>query len=365
MEFLHDSLLPENQEKLVIQAAPFGPTWLPEDSDDIPISLDDQVQRAVDCYNAGATVLHVHVREEDGSGSKRLARFNEALERLRAAVPKMLLQVGGSISFAPVEQGDAAKWLDFDTRHLLAELRPKPDQVTIMINTSQLNMTEQMSEDDIEGTCLSRAEYYKSYRDMIDDAPPSWVDEHLRRLVANRIQPHFMLLHVHQLETLEMMLRRGAYTGPVVLNYVAMGGGAAAHHPADMIEFIRRCPDGAVVTIESTMRSVIPMCTMAIALGQHVRVGNEDNLWRRKGERMTTVEQIEQMVRIAGELGRDVATGDDARRIYQIGTHWQSTDETLANLGMRPNRKAGQRGTLAREEFDDRISAPAARYAVR
>src|SRR6185312_16992581 len=78
MEFLHDSLLPENQEKLVIQAAPFGPTWLPEDSDDIPISLDDQVQRALDCYNAGATVLHVHVREEDGSGSKRLARFNEA-----------------------------------------------------------------------------------------------------------------------------------------------------------------------------------------------------------------------------------------------------------------------------------------------
>jgi uncharacterized protein (DUF849 family) len=349
MEFLHDSLLPENQEKLVIQAAPFGPTWLKGDVADLPITMDEQIQRAVDCYNAGATVLHVHVREEDGTGSKRIPRFNEMLERLRVAVPKMVLQVGGSISFAPVEEGDPAKWLNFDTRHLLAELKPTPDQVTIMINTSQLNMTEQMLAEDMQGTCLTNPNYFNAYRDMIADAPPSWVEEHLRRLVANRIQPHFMLLHVHQLETVEMMIRRGAYTGPLVLNYVAMGGGAAAHHPADLIEFIRRCPDGAVVTVESMMRSVIPMCTIAIALGQHVRVGIEDNLWRRRGERMTTVEQIEQMVRISRELGREIASGEDARRIYQIGTHWTSADETLANLGMRPNRKLDQRGAPLRK----------------
>jgi len=349
MEFLHDSLLPENQEELVIQAAPYGPTWLPGDSDDLPITMEQQIQCAIDCYNAGASVLHVHVREEDGTGSKRLPRFNEMLDRLRLAVPKMVLQVGGSISFAPLAEGDPAKWLNFDTRHLLAELKPAPDQVTIMINTSQLNLTEQMGEDEIAGTCLTNAHYHSAYRDMVADAPPSWVEEHLRRLVASRIQPHFMLLHVHQLETVEMMIRRGAYTGPMVLNYVAMGGGAAAHNPADLVEFIRRCPDGAVVTVESTMRSVLPMCTIAIALGQHVRVGNEDNLWARKGERISSVNQIEQMVRIARELGREVANGEDAHRIYRIGTHWKTADETLRNLGMRPNRLPGQRGTPLRE----------------
>ncbi len=101
MHFFDDSLLPENQEKLVIQVAPYGPEWLPSDSDDIPVSMDQQVQKAVDCYNAGATVLHVHVREADGKGSKKMSTFNELLARLRVAVPKMLLQVGGSISFAP------------------------------------------------------------------------------------------------------------------------------------------------------------------------------------------------------------------------------------------------------------------------
>ena len=44
------------------------PSDFPED---IPVSMEDQMQKAVDCYNAGATVLHLHVRELDGKGSKR------------------------------------------------------------------------------------------------------------------------------------------------------------------------------------------------------------------------------------------------------------------------------------------------------
>ena len=86
--------------------------------------MKDQVQKAVDCYNAGATVLHVHVREADGKGSKRLSKFNELLADLRVAVPDMVLQVGGSISFAPETEGEKAKWLSDDTRHMLAELEP-------------------------------------------------------------------------------------------------------------------------------------------------------------------------------------------------------------------------------------------------
>ena len=86
------------------------------------------------------------------------------------------------------------------------------------------------------------------------------------------------------------------------------------------------------------------MNAMAIALGLHVRVGIEDNLWGRKGERITSVQQIEQTVRLARELGRDIATGADAKRIYQIGEWYQSADETIAALGMAPNRKPAQRG---------------------
>src|SRR6266404_7769825 len=140
MNFLDGALYPYNQDKLVITAAPYGPEWIPSDfPEDIAVTMDDQVQKAVDCYNAGATVLHVHVREADGKGSKRISTFNELLARLRVAVPKMLLQVGGSISFAPEGEGQAAKWPGIDTRYMLAELTPQPDQVTIVINTNQMS----------------------------------------------------------------------------------------------------------------------------------------------------------------------------------------------------------------------------------
>ncbi len=348
MQFLDDSLLPENQQPLVIQVAPYGPEFLPGDSDDIPVTMAEQVQKAVDCWNAGATVLHVHVREADGKGSKRLSMFNEMISRLREAVPKMVLQVGGSISFAPEGEGADAKWLSDDTRHMLAELDPKPDQVTIAINTNQMNVCELLTADDVAGTSLALPAYQDAYREMWFPSGPAFVEEHLRRLQAAGIQPHFMLGDAGQLETVERLIRRGVYTGPLVLNWVAIGGGSDGPNPYNMMEFIRRVPPGAVLTVEGLMRNVLPLTTMAIAMGLHVRCGIEDNLWGRKGHRITSAKQVEQLVRISRELYREVATGDEARQIYRIGEHYRTADQTLARLGYAPNRQPGERGAPLR-----------------
>ena len=115
------------------------------------------------------------------------------LDRLRTAVPKMVLQVGGSISFAPEGEGAEAKWLSDDTRHMLADLKPKPDQVTIAINTNQMNVTELLMDGDCDGTSLTNPSYFAAYRDMYIEAGPKFYLEHLKRLQANGIQPHFML----------------------------------------------------------------------------------------------------------------------------------------------------------------------------
>ncbi|MEE4492527.1 3-keto-5-aminohexanoate cleavage protein [Streptomyces sp. NPDC050529] len=345
MHFHDDALFPENQDKLVITSAPYGPEWEPDDfREDLPLTMDEHVQQAVDCFEAGATVLHIHVRELDGKGSKRLSKFNELLGRLREAVPEMILQVGGSISFAPEGSGADAKWLSDDTRHMLAELDPKPDQVTIAINTSQMNIMELMTPDDIAGTSMTRPELAEAYREMTVPAGPAWVEEHLRRLQAAGIQPHFQLSSIPQLETVERLIRRGVYTGPLNVTWVGIGGGFDGPNPYNIMQFINRVPDGAILTLETLMRSVLPVNAMAIAMGLHTRCGNEDTLWGRQGTKATSVEQIKQLVRIAGELGREVATAKDAHEIYKIGTSYADADETLAKLGYAPNRRPGQVG---------------------
>jgi uncharacterized protein (DUF849 family) len=350
MNFTDGSLFVENMEKLVITAAPYGPEWLPADfPEDIAVSMEEQIQKAVDCYNAGATVLHVHVREADGKGSKRLSKFNELLAGIRARVPDMILQVGGSISFAPENDGDSAKWLSDDTRHMLAELKPTPDQVTIAINTNQMNVVEQMTAADVAGTSLADPALAQAYREMTIPAGPGWVEEHIKRLTANGIQTHFQLATISQLETVERMMRRNVCNVPLILTWVAIGGGFDAPNLYNLANFVRACPDGSVLTLETSMRNVLPLNMQAISMGLHVRCGIEDNIWnQRQTAKMTTVEQIEQLVRISREFGREVANGKEARRIYRIGTFYNDADETLAANGFAPNRRPGQKGFLLR-----------------
>jgi uncharacterized protein (DUF849 family) len=132
------------------------------------------------------------------------------------------------------------------------------------------------------------------------------------------------------------------------LTWVGIGGGFDGPNPANFMEFIRRAPDGSTVTMESVMRNVLPINVIGMCLGMHVRCGIEDTLYDPFGEKMSSVRQIEQIVRIAGELGREVATAEEARGIYRIGEQYNSTEETLARLGMPPNREPGQRALPVR-----------------
>ena len=309
--------------------------------------MEEHVQKAVDCYNAGATVLHLHVRELDGKGSKRLSKFNELIAGVRAAVPDMIIQVGGSISFAPEGEGEVAKWLSDDTRHMLAELTPKPDQVTLAINSNQFNLIEALSESDVLGTSFADPVKQVAYREMTIPAGPAWVEEHIKRLTKNGIQIQFQLGNINSLETVERMMRRGVCNVPLILTWIPIGGGADSMTPYNMTNFLKAVPDGAVVTFEAQMNNVLPLNIMAIALGQHVRCGIEDTIWLPdRSRKMSSVEQVEQLVRIAKECGRPVANGKEAREIYKIGTFYKDADETLAKNGFSPNRKAGQKGFL-------------------
>ena len=296
MRYTDDSLYPENMKPLIISAAPYGPTWLPGDADDIAITWDEQVQAAVDCYNAGATVLHLHVRNpETGHLSADIDHYNYLLGRIKNAVPKMIMQVGGSIAFSPKTDGAKAEWLDYDTRHMLAELTPTPETVTVAIGTSMFDITQMWTPEDVKGTHMADPKVAAAYAGMFTDAGPAFYLEHLKRLKKAGIQPYFTLAHVHQLEIVERLIRHGVYMGPLNTNITMYGGGGCGHNPFDWMHWLSREPQGAVVTFWASMRVNAVAQPMAIILGQHVRVGIEDNLWNSKHERMTTLQQIEAM----------------------------------------------------------------------
>jgi uncharacterized protein (DUF849 family) len=350
MYYTDDSLYPENMQPLVITAAPYGPSWLPGDATDISVTWDEQVQAAVDCYNAGATMLHLHVRNPaTGHMSADFDQFNYLLERIKRAVPKMIIQVGGSISFAPKTDDAKAQWLSYDTRHMLAELKPTPECVTVAVGTCMMDITQMWTQDDIKGTHLEDPKVLAAWAGMYTDAGPAFYLEHLKRLKAHGIQPHFPLAHVHQLEIVERLIRHGAYMGPLNIAITCYGGGGCGYNPFDWMEFIRRTPQGATATVWSPMRISSVAEPLAIILGHHVRVGNEDNLWNSKRQRITAVQQVEAIVRLSDQFGRKVATAEEARKIMKIGVTYNSIEETLQNLGLPPNRAGGEHGFMVWE----------------
>ena len=180
----------------------------------------------------------------------------------------MIIQVGGSISFAPETEGAAAKWLSDDTRHMLAELDPKPDQVTVTINTSQMNVTGALRNyADFKGTSMEDPAVFNAYKEMTVPAQPGWAEEHIRRLTAAGIQSAFQCYNINSFESVERLMRRGIYKGPLVMNWVAIGGGMDAPNIYNLANFVRAAPDGAVLTVESSVRNVLPVNMMGIAHG--------------------------------------------------------------------------------------------------
>jgi len=351
MYFTDDSLFPENMQPTIITAAPYGPEWLPGDVEDLPLTFDQQVQAAVDCYNAGATMLHFHVRDpKTGQGSSNFDQYNELLGRVRQAVPKMIIQVGGSISFAPHTADAKAKWLDYDTRHMLTELDPKPEFVTVTTGTSLWDVTMGMTKEDIKGTHLDNPKVLAAWRGMVVDSTPDFYEEHLKRLRKNKIQPYFVPCGPAHLEIIERLIRTGIFMGPLNLALCAYGGGTMGRNPYDWMVSLRRTPHGASsVTYWSSMRGNIALQTLGTILGLNVRVGNEDNIWDMHKKRWSTVKQVEWAVKQSEQFGRKVATADEARKIMKVGVWYDTVEETLFNLGLPPNRLEGHKGFLAYE----------------
>ncbi len=351
MYYTDRSLLPENQAPLMITAAPYGPMWMPDEfPEDIPLTWDEQVQKAVDCYEAGASILHVHVRDpKTGKISKDFDEYSAQIGRLRKAVPDMVLQVGGSISFAP-EGDNVAAWQGYDTRHMLTTIDPKPDQVTVAIGSSLYDLTSLMRDEDLVGLHMRDEKVLWQVSQMVADATPEFYIEHLKRLREAGIQPYFALGHIHHLEIVERLIRRGLYAGPVNGFFSMVGGGVAGSNPYDWMELFRRTPQGSYFTYQSVMRLTYPLAAMCIALGQHVRAGIEDNVWSIKaGERATTIDMVHRYVRIANELGRPISTAKEAREMLKIDTWYDTANETLFNLGLPPVRGDGERGFLTYE----------------
>lgn len=267
--------------KLIITVAPVGAEVTREQTPHIPISpaeIADEARRARD---AGASIVHVHGRNADGTPTQSRVVFDEILRLVREKTD-LIVQVstGGATGMTAEER--------------LEPLECEPEMATLTVGTLNFG------------------------RDVFAN-PQELVERFAREIKARRIRPEIEVFDTGMLATADRLVDQELLADPVHYDFVMGVPGGIAATPANLLHLAGQARRHSSWTVAAMGRYQLPMANLAILLGGHVRVGFEDNIYYSRGVLATSNAQlVERVVRLARELGREIATPDEARRILGV-----------------------------------------------
>ena len=272
-------------EKLIITAAICGAEVTKEQNPAVPYTVEEIVREAKSAVDAGAAIVHLHVRFDDGTPTQSRDRFQECEEAIYKACPNVILipSTGGAVGMTP------------DERLQSTDTNPIPEMATLDC-----------------GTC--------NFGDEIFDNTMPTMRAFGTRMIERGIKPEYECFEMGHLDTILTMARKGEVPGaPMQFNFVLGVPGCTPATVPNLCWMVNAIPAGSTWTVTGIGRHAFPMAAAAIAMGGNVRVGFEDNLNLAKGvPAKSNGELVAKVVRIANELGRGIATSDEARQILGL-----------------------------------------------
>ena len=139
-------------------------------------------------------------------------------------------------------------------------------------------------------------------------------------MIENNIKPEYECFEVGHLDTVLAMANKGLVPGaPMQFNFVLGVNGCMPATPENLAFLVNKIPAGSTWTVTGVGRGAWPMAATGIIMGGHVRVGFEDNIYLSRGNKAkSNGELVEKVVRLAKELGREIATPAEAREILGL-----------------------------------------------
>ena len=300
----------ENMHPAIITCALTGSFHGAELNPNLPEAIDAQVQQAVDAYNAGAAMVHIHVRNPQNLGepSSDPELFAEINRRIREKCPDLIINntaMGGRTAGPDGRLGDL----------MVASLpaRPEVASIDVMANYTKILFKKRPApltgRDQDE---MRRMHYVIDHDDAM---------EVMDRFAEYGILPEYEMFNFDGIKMLRNLIaaRKDKMPKPYWCS-VLFGGNGTLPSVTSMIEAAQLLPQEAMLNIIGIGAPQIPMITTGLLLGHNVRVGLEDNVFYSKGRlAQSNAEMVERAVRIAKEIGRPVATPAQAREMMGLG----------------------------------------------
>jgi 3-keto-5-aminohexanoate cleavage enzyme len=271
-------------EKLIITAAITGSRIPRSRTPYIPITPEEITQSAVECWEAGASVVHIHVRDpETQIGAQDMELFRRVVEPLRERTDLILCLTTSGIPGLNLPIEERLRVLDFEPE--LASL----DAGSINLGGSVFINT------------------------------PEFLEAAAAKMRERGVKPELEIFDVGMIVTCLRMRDQGLLDEPLHFQFVLGSPWGSPGTPRSLIHMHEMIPEDATWSVIGIGRTHLPMSMMALIMGGHIRVGMEDNIYYSRGELVKRNSQfVDRIVRIAEDYGREVATPDEARKILGL-----------------------------------------------
>jgi 3-keto-5-aminohexanoate cleavage enzyme len=271
-------------EKLIITAAITGSRIPRSSTPYIPITPEEIAQSAYECWEAGASIVHIHVRDpETEIGTQDAELISRVVEPLREKTDLVLCLTTSGVP-----------GLNFPLEKRMIPLTFKPELASLDAGTILLGG-----------------------RPFINT--PEFLEGAAKAMKEAGVKPELEIFDHGMITTCIRMWDQGLLDDPLHFQFVLGTPWGAPATPRTLIHMVDTIPDDATWSIIGIGRSHLPMSMFALAMGGHIRVGMEDNIYYKRGELVKKNSQfVERIVRIAGEYGREVASPDETREILSL-----------------------------------------------
>lgn len=265
-------------EKLIITAALTGAEVTRADNPNLPITPAEIAEAAYECYEAGASIVHLHVRHADGTPTQDGAVYKETIERIKEKCD-IIIQVstGGAVGMSAEER--------------LQPVYLKPEMATL--TTGSVN-----------------------FGNNVFLNPPAYLKQFARVMQEHGVKPEIEVFDVGMINNALHLVKQGLLKEPLHFDFVMGVPGGIPATIKNLLHLVESIPQGSTWSVAGVGRAELTLATAAVLLGGHVRVGFEDNIYFARGVLAESNAQlVERVVKIARLHYRDIATPQEARSI--------------------------------------------------
>ena len=284
--------------KLIINAAITGMVPKKKDTPHVPVTVEEITEDAINCVAAGASILHLHARDEEENPTYKAEVYAKMIEGIRQECPDVIICVTTS----------GRTYNEFEKRSEVLDLDGfvKPDMASLTLGS--LNFPKQASIND-----------------------PEMIMKLAEKMKEKGIMPELEIFDTGMVNTARYLHRSGYISPPFYFNVILGSVYSTQARMSDLSYLVNLLPPDAVWAGGGIGLFQLVVNTAAIVMGGHVRTGVEDNIWydHRKTDLTTNEKSIQRIGRIARELGREIATPEEARNMLGLNTAMFAAGERM------------------------------------